>query len=58
MMNHQSELLSQKDLSRGEVRQQWLGHVHDILVDVPEMEQTPEPSSIGTPKQWLQSLQS
>ena len=43
-----SEIFSPEDLARTEIRQQWLSNVRDILVDVPDMEPTPEPSSIGT----------
>ena len=44
----QPDLLNPEDLARSEVRQQWLAHVRDLLVDVPDMEPTPEPSTIGT----------
>ena len=43
-----SEALSPEDLARSEVCQPWLAHVGEILVDVPDMEPTPEPSSLGT----------
>ena len=35
-------------MARSEDRQQWLAHVRDLLVDVPDMEPTPEPSTMGT----------
>ena len=46
--DERSEMFSPEDLARTEIRQQWLTNVRDILVDVPDMEPTPEPSSIGT----------
>ena len=44
----QSDLVSREDLVRPEVRQYWVAHVRDLLMDVPDMEPTPEPSTIGT----------
>ena len=43
-----SESFSPEDLAHSEVRQQWLAHVGEILVDVPDIEPIPEPSSLGT----------
>ena len=43
-----SDILSAKDVARMEIRQQWLSNVRDILVNIPDMEPRPEPSSICT----------
>ena len=43
-----SEDFSDVDLTRMEVRQQWLSHVRNILIDVPMAEPTPEPNALGT----------
>ena len=50
--------MSSKSRLFEEFKLQWLSHIHDILVYLPDIELTPRTPSIGTYLHWLQIQES